>query len=179
MFKNFGVMYRGILFIIAIIFVVVYFFMFIVHIGGSIINSIKFGFFTYKTIYIVTDLPPEDEVLKFSIDYISKQIINRYKHKVVSFDECKKDRNCINKVGIIISSEPKLAYIFKKHGLLTPLEQVTQIVKQSGGTVDGEIIVLHGQKDQMYYYAVGDKAPFSSLLSNIPISIMNIIYRPI
>ncbi len=179
MFKNFGVMYRGILFVIAIIFAVIYFFMFVVHIGGSIFNTIKFGFFTYKTIYIVTDLSPEDEVLKFSIDYISKQSINRYKHKVVSFDQCKKEKNCINKVGIIIASEPKLAYIFKKHGLLVPLEQVTSLVKQSGGSVDGEIIVLRDNKQKIYYYAVGDKAPYSSLLSNIPISIINVIHGPV
>ena len=179
MFKNFGVMYRGILFIIAIIFAIVYLFMFATHVGGSIFNSIKFGFFTYKTIYIVTDLSPEDEVLKFSIDYISKQSINRYKHKVVSFDECKKEKNCINKVGIIISSEPKLAYIFKKNGLLLPLDQVKNLVKQSGGSIDGEIIVLRDNKERIYYYAVGDKAPFASLLSNIPISIINIIHSPV
>ena len=176
MFKNFGVIYRGILFIVAIIFIFIYLGMFAFHIGASMFNTIKFGFFAYKTIYIVTDLSPQDEILKFSIDYISKQTMNKYKHKVVSFDECKKESNCINKVGIIISSEPKLAYIFRQHGLLTPLEQVVRLVKQGGGTVDGEIIVLNNGKQKMYYYAVGDKAPFSGLLLNIPISIMNIMH---
>ena len=78
MFKNFGVIYRGILFIVALIFILIYLGIFVFHIGTSMFNSIKFGFFAYKTIYIVTDLYPQDEILKFSIDYISKKTMNKY-----------------------------------------------------------------------------------------------------
>jgi hypothetical protein len=175
MFKNFGVTYRAILFIIAIVFLFVYGFMFIFHIGGSAFSYIKFGFFTHRTIYIVTDLPADDNVLMFSVDYISKQSLKKYKHKVVNFEECKKQKNCINKFGIAVSREPNFVYNFIKKGLLKPDDNIVNIIKQNGGSVDKGVIILRNNNNKNYYYAVGEHAPFGSLLISMPVSIMNIM----
>ncbi len=170
--KNIKIGYKAVLFVLTIIFIFIYSIMFTLHIGTSIINSIKYRFFTFKTIYIVTDLPADNKILKFCVSNIETQAMQRYKYRVLSFAECQETRKCKNNVGIIISQEPKLAYNFRKAGLLEIPDLVVDFIKNSGGIIDKDIIILR-KKDIFYYYAVGIKAPFNGMLINMPISMVS------
>ncbi len=175
MFKNLSITYRAILFAIAIIFMCVFFVMFTFHVGTSILEGIKYKFFRYKTIYIVTDLDKDDQILSFTVSYIKNQIQNKYEYKLLDFDQCEKISQCIKKVGIILAKDPDLVYKFKDYGFIELNNKVKAVVESNNCVTHDGVTILHNNKDKTYYYAVGQYAPFDGMLISLPINIISMI----